>query len=191
MPIDFQGKRILILQDNPVAGAEIAIALSTANATVLGPCHDLGTAEMQVMHSELAILDVDVRGRRTFALADRLAVLNVPYVFFSATASCRLPERFARIDCIARPSSPLVAVRRLEIRSSEAEPPTSPDLVPLLRQRACGILKDPLAADRLVERTLQLALEDSGTLPCQSGLLAWLHGLMDRALQVGRSQFLN
>lgn len=191
MQVDFHGKRVLILQDSRVAGAEIAAALVGANATVLGPCDDLGMAELQVIHSDLAILDINIRGRRSFALADRLLILDVPYVFVSAHARSLLPARFAKIDYIARQTSPLVAIRHLDFRSRQAGQPGILGLLPLLRQRARTLLEDSHAADRPVERTLHLAIKDHGPLPPEADHLAWLQGLMDLALQAGPAQFLN
>jgi hypothetical protein len=95
------------------------------------------------------------------------------------------------MEYIARPISPLIVMRQLDLQSRMAAPPTIVDLVPVLRARARQLLTDPLAADRLVERTLELAIADRGPLPSEAVYLIWLQGLMDTALQSGRGQFLN
>jgi DNA-binding response OmpR family regulator len=191
MQFDFHGKRILIVQDNPVVGAEFATALARANATVLGPCTGPSDADMKVMHSDLAILDIDAPRQGAFALADRLSMLDVPFVFVSAQARSVLPRRFATTEFIARPTSPEIVMRQLDLQSRKAAHPTIVELVPVLRQRARTQLTDPLAADRLVERTLRLAIADRGPLPSEELYLIWLQGLMDEALQSGKAQFLN
>jgi CheY-like chemotaxis protein len=191
MQFDFQGRRVLIVEDSFIAASEIAYALEAANATVLGPCGHLEAAEMQVMHSELAILDIDIRGRTSFALADRLQLLDVPYVFFTGYDRSLVPERFRKVDYIAKPTSPIVVLQQLNIRAHAVERPNIVDLIPMLRQRARVHLSDPLAADRLVERTLQLAIEDDGPIPGGADRGLWLRRLMDHIFQAGSAQFLN
>jgi DNA-binding LytR/AlgR family response regulator len=191
MQFDFQGKRVLIVEDNFIAASEIAYGLEAANATVVGPCAHLEEAELHVMHSELAILDIDIRGRTSFALADRLLTLDVPYVFFTGYDRNLVPDRFAKIDYIAKSTSPIVAIQQLNLRAHAVDKPNIVDLVPMLRQRARGYLSDPLAADRLVERTLLLAIEDDGPLPSGIERGLWLRGLMEQAFQAGPWQFLN
>lgn len=191
MQCNFQGKRVLVVEDDCLIAGEIVETLEAANAVVLGPCSTLEDAGMQVAHSELAILDVDIRGRTSFDLADRLIRLDVPCVFFTGYDRTLLPERFAAIDVVTKPRPTEVVVRQLDVVSREADTGTIVDLIPLLRQRARGLLSDPLAADRLVERTLQLAIEDRTPWPERRDLRAWLAGLMDRALTRGRRSLLN
>ena len=191
MQFDFKRKRVLIVEDSFIAAAEIAYALEAANATVVGPCANLEAAEMQVMHSELAILDIDIRGRTSFALADRLQMLEVPYVFFTGYDRNLLPERFRKVDYVAKSTSPLVALQHLNIRAHAAEMPSIVELIPMLRSQAQAYLSDPLAADRLVERTLQLAIDDDGPVPSRAKHGLWLRGLMARIVQAGPAQFLN
>lgn len=190
MQCNFHGKRVLIVEDDLFAAAEIAFALEAANAVVLGPFADLQEADLQVLHSELAILDIHIGGRTAFALADRLSLLDVPYIFFTGHDRSMVPPRFSGVDYIPKPTSPLVVVQQLEVRAREASPPRVVDLVPMLREQARAYLSDPLAADRLVERTLQLAIDDKAPLPSGAILGAWLLSLMERAIDGGSAQFL-
>lgn len=191
MQFDFKGKRVLIVEDSFIAASEIAYALEAANATVVGPFANLDAAEMHVMHSELAILDIDIRGRTSFALADRLQMLDVPYVFFTGYDRSLVPERFQKVDYIAKSTSPILALQQLNIRAHAAERPSIVELIPMLRARARVYLSDPLAADRLVERTLQLAIEDDGPLPTGAERGLWLRRLMEQIVQAGPGQLLN
>jgi hypothetical protein len=52
-----------------------------------------------------------------------------------------------------------------------------------LRLSARLILQDALAADRLVEATLELAAKESPALDEIPSLADWLEGLMERALR--------
>lgn len=186
MQCNFQGRRVLVVEDNFLVAAEIMDTLESANAVVLGPCSTLEDAGRQVAHSELAILDVDIRGRSSFALADRLISLEVPFVFFTGYQRALLPERFLAVDVITKPMSAEAAVQQLEAAVREAGSCNIVDLIPGLRRRARALLSDPLAADRLVERTLRLAIDDPTPRHGRQDLGAWLARLMDQARSDGR-----
>jgi CheY-like chemotaxis protein len=191
MKCNFHGKRVLVVEDNVVTAAEITEGLMAANAVVLGPCRNLQVAGMCAVHSELAILDVDIRGRNWFALADRLIRLDVPYVFLTDCDRTLLPERFSAIDVVTKPRPPEAAIQQLEVAARQIEVCSIAELVPRLRERARGLLLDPLAADRLVERTLQLAIDDPTPWSDRYDVAAWLNRLMDRVLNSARRQILN
>lgn len=191
MNCNFRGKRVLVVEDNFFAAMEMADVLETANAVVVGPCSNLEDAGMRVPHSDLAVLDVDVRGRTSFALADRLTSLDVPFVFFTGSERAYLPDRFSGIEIIAKPLSPEVAVQQLDTLSREVGNCSIVEVIPTLRAQARSFLSDPLAADRLVERTLQLAIDEAGPLPTGTDLAEWLSELMRRAVRTGRSTYMN
>lgn len=191
MQCNFHGKRVLVVEDDYLVATEITASLQAANAIVLGPCNNLEDAGLQVPHSELAILDVDIRGRMSFALADRLIQLNVPYVFFTGYDRKLLPKRFSGINVITKLRPSDAAVAQLDFASHEAGSGTIVELIPRLRARARELLLDPLAADRLVECTLQLAIDDPTPWAGQRNRAAWLNRLMDRALNSGHRRFLN
>lgn len=189
--MDFNGKRVLVVEDNCLLALELAEELEAANAVVVGPCSSLREADLNVAHSDLAVLDVNLRGQSTYHLADRLDVLEVPFVFFTGYDREVLPERFAEVDCITKPLPPLIAVQHLDARSRRADSHSIVELIPTLRARARGFLADPQAADRLVELTLQLAIDDPEPMPSGAAVAPWLIYLMDQLMQSGRGHFMN
>lgn len=191
MLCNFHGKRVLVVEDDYLIAVEITETLTAANAVVLGPCNNLEDAGLQVAFTELAILDVGIRGRSSFPLADRLSRLNVPYVFFTGYDRALLPPRFSGIDVITKPRPSEAAVERLEVASQEAVSGNIVDLIPGMRSRALTLLSDPLAADRLVERTLQLAIADPTPWTGRMDVAGWLNRLMDDALEAGRCRYMN
>lgn len=191
MSCNFNGKRVMVVEDDYLLALDLVAELEAANAVVIGPCRDLDEADLQVAHSDLAVLDVNLRGKTTFALADRLEVLDVPYIFFTGYDRDVLPERFSSVDCITKPAPPRVAVQHLDARSREVDRHDIVSLIPMLRSRARTFIDDPQAADRLVEVTLQRAINDPAPLPSGAAAGVWLVQLMDHLRQSGHGHFMN
>lgn len=191
MTINFNGKRVMVVEDDYLIAMELVEELEAANAVVVGPCRNLEEADLQLAHSDLAVLDIDLRGIKTFGLADRLEVLEVPYIFFTGYDRDVLPERFAAVDCITKLQPPLVAIQHLNARSRQVESHSIVEMIPMLRARARAFIGDPSAADRLVEMTLQLAIDDPEPMPSGAAIGPWLMHLMDTLMQTGHGHFMN
>ncbi len=190
MPNNLNGKRVLVVEDNYLLAMDLVDELEAANAVVVGPCVNLAEASLQVVHSDLAILDVNLGGENTFHLADRLKALDVPYIFFTGYDKHVLPERFADDECISKPELPSTVVRQLDQRSRITSG-NIVDLVPMLRARARSFVGDASAADRLVELTLQCAIDDRRPMPSGADVAPWLIRLMDEIMAAGPRGFMN
>lgn len=188
---NLNGKRVLVVEDNYLLAIELVDELEAANAVVVGPCSNLAEAGLQVPHSDLAILDVRLGVENTFNLADRLKALDVPYIFFTGYDKDVLPARFAGDDCISKPQPPSSVVRQLDERSRVASTGNIIDLIPELRARARSVVGDPEAADRLVELTLQSAIDDQRPMPSGADVAPWLIRLMDDIMARGPRGFMN
>lgn len=188
---NLSGKRVLVVEDNYLLAIELVDELEAANAVVVGPCSNLAEAGLQVPHSDLAILDVRLGCENTFNLADRLKALDVPYIFFTGYDKHVLPARFASDDCISKPEPPSTVVRQLSRRSREAAEGGIVDLIPELRARARCFVGDPESADRLVELTLQRAIDDKCPMPSGAAVGPWLIRLMDEIMATGPRGFMN
>jgi DNA-binding response OmpR family regulator len=191
MQCNFNGKRVLVVEDDYLMATHLAEVLNQANAVVAGPFSTAAEAEVDVIISDLAVLDINLRGLMAFDLADRLTRHGIPYVFFTGYDKVLLPERFSGIDVINKPVDPLVAVRQLEIRSRETDSSSIVELIPLLRRRAREYLSDIAAADRLVEATLMRAVDEVAPTPAEGRLAAWLLELMAQTVQTAPGRFLN
>lgn len=190
MQHDFFGQRVLIAEDNFLLAADLASRFSAANAAVVGPCATLADAMGCVDGVDLAVLDVDLRGRMAFPLADWLMRNDVPFVFYTGFDRAMLPERFCHIDCLTKPTNPqtLIAVMA---QSSFLRAETVAELLPVLRMRARKMITDRHAADRLVEQTLRCAVAelDSKPIPDRPGL--WLSTIMERLARNSLGQMLH
>ena len=84
-----QTKTVLLMEDNPVLGLEVAFALEDEGATVKGPLARL-EAGLELIDGErpdAAILDVELADGEVFPLAERLRERGVPFVFYTARGS--------------------------------------------------------------------------------------------------------
>jgi DNA-binding NtrC family response regulator len=106
------GRRVLVLEDEYFLADELAQLLDRAGAVVVGPfgrVADALTAIEGAGELHLGILDVNVRGDRSYPVAEALTARGVPIVFmtgygspaidaaWAATPKCRKPldtERF-------------------------------------------------------------------------------------------------
>ncbi|MDR7124529.1 hypothetical protein [Pseudotabrizicola sp. 4114] len=173
------GRTVMIVEDDFLIAIDLADHFRTARAHVLGPFSTVAAARSHTGKAEMAVLDLNLRGHKVYPLADELMDAAVPFVFYSAQDLAAIPRRFAHI---ARLPKPLAAHEAAALLNSKLHEASITALLPRLRLSARLILKDSLAADRLVEATLRLALQED-----QSGgeapLAEWLHALMEKALK--------
>lgn len=175
------GKRILIAEDDHLSAWMLADHFRSAKADILGPFPTLEAAECHAFGADLAVLDVNLRGQQVFRLADNLIRARVPFVFYSGIDMAQIPARFAEVPRLGKPCSALEAVDLAEMTLDRYDT-TVDEVLPRLRVSARLMVSDPLAADRLVEATLLLALQDDVDLSGVTSLAGWLHQLMERAL---------
>ena len=86
-PAKLKGKRVLVVEDEPVVSMLVEDGLRGAGAEVLGPAptvdHALRLVEGAAADGGIsaAVLDINLDGRRVGPVADRLAALGVPFLF--------------------------------------------------------------------------------------------------------------
>ncbi|WP_245430085.1 response regulator [Mesorhizobium sp. WSM3859] len=178
----------MIAEDEWLLASDLAKFFSDMGAIILGPVATVEQAGRHAQTAEAAILDVDLQGRHVFPIADELMSRNVPFVFFSGYDEIAVPEhlrfvssksssRTALADALFSPE-PLLE----PMTSTVAQPATVADdvvsLLPKLRLAARLLLDDARASDRLVELTLERALEDIDNRPTGSSTADWLNGIM-------------
>lgn len=100
------GRRVLILEDEYFVADELAEAFGRAGATVVGP---FATVEAALTALEgasdlhFAILDVNLRGDRSYAVAEALKALGVPFVFLTGYDSLALDPAWADAPRFQKP----------------------------------------------------------------------------------------
>jgi CheY-like chemotaxis protein len=104
----FEGLRILIAEDNLFAAIELEQALIDLGCAPVGPVarvkEAMGLARQG--HLDAALLDVDLRGERVFAVAEELERRGVPVIFASGYDQDEVfPAPFARHPRLPKPYS--------------------------------------------------------------------------------------
>ena len=113
-----EGKRVLVVEDEFFIAADIACELVDAGAVVAGPYATCPEALRALAHGRIdaAVLDVRLRDGCVYPLAQHLSDRNVPFLFHTGYSQAALPEYFATVPRIEKPSlkgSLLSAVQNL------------------------------------------------------------------------------
>lgn len=100
------GRRVLVVEDNPVIAFDIDDALRESGAEVVGPAHDIESGLALIRKDALdgAVLDIDIAGRPVWPIARELKSDGVPFVFVSGDCDKGLPEDFAGAVCLHKPA---------------------------------------------------------------------------------------
>lgn len=100
------GKRILIVEDEWLLADHLAAIVEDAGAVVIGPTATVADALTLLEGApapDAATLNVRLAEHVSYPVADRLAALNIPYMFISANMMQSMPERFHQRPLIAKP----------------------------------------------------------------------------------------
>lgn len=196
---DLRGVRILIVEDDWVLAGDLARYFGNMGAVVLGPAATVEHASMHTEVAEAAILDVNLNGRRVFPIADELMRRGVPFVFFSGDEDIVIPERLRHASNLRKSSDSYAIFDALfpPERSALAGRPAVNlsdnvfSLLPKLRLAARLLLGDVDASDRLVERTLERAIDEIDRRRAGVSTEDWLNGIMRNIASSGGTSLLH
>ncbi|MCW1427590.1 HWE histidine kinase domain-containing protein [Novosphingobium sp. JCM 18896] len=100
-----EGKRILVVEDEPLLALEVAAELEMSGAFVVGPAGNLEAAmkliEQYRFHG--ALLDANLGGQGVDDIATRLAEQGIPFAFVSGYDRSSLPDAFRKIPLLGKP----------------------------------------------------------------------------------------
>ena len=102
---ELKGLSILVVEDEAIFATETAVAIVAAGGVVVGPAYSLSEAFTMIEGAELdgALLDLNLRNEKVFALADELADRGVPIVFVTGEIGPVIPERHAGCHIVNKP----------------------------------------------------------------------------------------
>ncbi len=110
-----RGQRILIVEDEILAMMELRSILEEAGAEIAGAASSLTQAQSLIGEEfSLAVLDINVAGEMSFALADRLIGRGVKVLFATGYDSATLaPAHLRKTPTLQKPIDRVLLVRRL------------------------------------------------------------------------------
>lgn len=100
------GRRVLVVEDNPLLALDIDEALRASGAEVVGPALDIDSGLSLVRADALdgAVLDIDIGGTPVWPIARELKEDGVPFVFVSGDIEKGIPDDFTGAVCLAKPA---------------------------------------------------------------------------------------
>jgi DNA-binding NarL/FixJ family response regulator len=94
------GLRVMVLEDEPLVAMSLGDMLTDLGFTTVGPFLELDEAESFVQaradEIDVAILDVNISGQRSFGLADLLRQRDVPFFFSSGCGEAGIDQGWRR-----------------------------------------------------------------------------------------------
>ena len=101
------GKRILVVEDEPLVALDIVAALEGVGAEVVGSAGTAKEALSLIDDTALdaALLDANLRGHPVDEIAAALAARNIPFLFVTGYGPGSLPKAFAKTAMLSKPFS--------------------------------------------------------------------------------------
>jgi CheY-like chemotaxis protein len=100
-----EGRRFLVVEDEPLIGLDIVAALESAQAEVEGPVTSVAKACELIEQSRFdgVLLDANLHGDPVDLIASTLSQRHVPFAFVTGYNSNALPEAFRGIPILSKP----------------------------------------------------------------------------------------
>lgn len=100
-------RRILLVEDEELVALELSTELSRLGWAVVGPASTLNEAQLLLSAEfDAAVLDVNLRGRSVYPLAEALAERHVPFLFCTGYEMADPEGRFPDVPVIRKPAHP-------------------------------------------------------------------------------------
>jgi two-component SAPR family response regulator len=101
-----QGARVLVLEDETLVSMMVEDMLMDLGCEIVGPFARLDQAMAFVDGGgeiDLALLDVNLGGERSFPLAEKLSGLNIPFVFTTGYDESGMPDSWRGRPSLRKP----------------------------------------------------------------------------------------
>jgi PAS domain S-box-containing protein len=104
---DLSGKRILIIEDEPLVSMDMESSLTAAGCEVVGPAGNLADAKLLVENAnyDAALVDANLAGHPVDELATVLTQKNCPFAFVTGYGREALPRGFREAVMLGKPFS--------------------------------------------------------------------------------------
>ena len=104
--MNFAGKAVLVLEDEPIIGLALEDQLKSRGALVhYAERIEEAAAILGRERIDCAILDVNVHGRPSYDVARQLTARQIPYLFATGYGDRSHPDEFAGTPTVSKPYS--------------------------------------------------------------------------------------
>lgn len=104
---DGADRRILLVEDEELVALELSSELSRLGWAVVGPAATLAEAQALLARPvDAAVLDVNLRGRPVYSIAEALQERQVPFLFCTGYEMVDPDGRFPDVPVIRKPANP-------------------------------------------------------------------------------------
>ena len=104
-PDNFTGKRILVVEDEPLLAIDLYEQLKSAGCEVVGPAHTIEAARRLIAEGEFdaVLLDANLKGHTVEDLAVALKAMGRPFAFATGYGREALPQGFRDALILSKP----------------------------------------------------------------------------------------
>ncbi len=118
---DLRGKRILLVEDEPLIAMEVEAVLVSAGCEIIGPAATIEKAKHLIAEASVdaALVDANLGGHQVDEVAAALTQKGIPFAFATGYGRSALPLPFRDADILAKPFHPdhvVAMVQRLLAR---------------------------------------------------------------------------
>ncbi len=121
MNSELEGRRIFVVEDSPVVADDSTEILQELGCTVVGPAGNMASA-LQLAEAEefdAAIVDINIRGGKSFAVVRVLEARGIPFLLTSGYADWTMPEEWVDRPRLPKPYTPdMLRVKLAELLSA-------------------------------------------------------------------------
>ncbi|WP_265562020.1 response regulator [Sphingomicrobium arenosum] len=109
------GARILLVEDSPVMSLKTEDALRESGYFVVGPAYDMPAALDLAGREQIdaAIVDLNIRGEKSFPVLEILNGRNVPFVITSGYADWTMPEEWMERPRLQKPYEEEALIKKI------------------------------------------------------------------------------
>ena len=108
MTSELEGRRIFVVEDSPVVADDSAEILKELGCEVVGPAGNMASALQLAQGEEFdaAIVDLNIRGGKSFGVLKVLEGRGIPFLVTSGYADWTMPEEWAGRPRMPKPYRP-------------------------------------------------------------------------------------
>ncbi|TIP27614.1 MAG: response regulator [Mesorhizobium sp.] len=107
--------RVLVVEDEWLIAEDIAACLRTSGHQVIGPTPSVAAALRLIGENpvDVALLDVQLHGETSLAIADELQARQIPFACLSGFGPRDVPSAFASFRFVRKPADQAAILRAL------------------------------------------------------------------------------